>query len=325
MDYLPEAFRLDGGHVLTHRTAGLFQGWLPIEPPVTLKPEEGNLTWLGAPLPRFWWDRIRAFFAWTQDTYSGESQIRLFYRDDIKLWYVMAFPQEISHGLSTHEIEHDPEKEKYMSAILSAGFSPMGTVHHHCCAPAYQSGTDLNDEQKQFGIHITLGNINSSVWSYHWRVSFRGVMYTQAQPLTALIPDVDLSKPDEGVRKRCPKLWKAQLKEAPPPPVYKGTTYHYGDNLAGWEWSSQQSSDYGGRNLTGPTSPVYTDHQKWQWKPEKKDKKKKRGPSPPNYWTGMATRANALSDIMDAQIATMNHLFPGESKETIRLDLISLL
>lgn len=72
--------------------------------------------------------------------------------------------------MTTKELPDDPSYESQVNEQMAGGFIKFGTVHHHCSAGAFQSGTDSADE-KEMGVHITVGNIGSERHSIHARVS----------------------------------------------------------------------------------------------------------------------------------------------------------
>lgn len=48
------------------------------------------------------------------------------------------------------------------------------TVHHHCSASAFQSGTDEDNERNQDGLHITVGHMGSERHDLHARFYLDG-------------------------------------------------------------------------------------------------------------------------------------------------------
>ena len=167
-------------HLLSEGTGGLFAGWLPILVEEATPQHLANLQWTGERMPLSLWKMVKGFFKWTQDTYGCEAQVRLFYHPEpmgLPRWLAVPYPQTIRSGLSTHELDHHEEFTALQDAILGQGYQPNGSVHHHCTASAFQSGTDFRDEEFQIGIHITLGHLNCVVLSEDTRAVFRGVMY----------------------------------------------------------------------------------------------------------------------------------------------------
>ncbi|MCR6656606.1 MAG: hypothetical protein NVV63_12530 [Opitutus sp.] len=142
-------------------------GYRPIEPPMPVLDKVPLALWSGAPIPVSLWREVLAFFKWSYDTTKSETQVRLFYHFHRGEWRAHAFPQEKNSGMTTKELPDHPNMAADMKAILDDGFTVWGTVHHHCAAQAFQSGTDLSDEQGQAGIHITVGNMDKPEHSIH--------------------------------------------------------------------------------------------------------------------------------------------------------------
>lgn len=195
------------------------------------------------------WDEILAFFKWSYAKTHGESQVRLFVNPAQGIWRAWAFPQEASSGLSTHELPDNPET-KAQRAQFGDDWILYGTVHHHCSAGAFQSGTDQSNECDQEGLHITIGDIDKDVHTLDCRFYYQGCKF---QPDMQAFWDVGVAVKDKaneladffGIEidfnkvaeaqmkqtcdkdKKFPEQWAANLIEKPP--------VNYGSwNGAGW-------------------------------------------------------------------------------------------
>lgn len=126
--------------------------------------------WEGPKIPPEEWHKMLAFFQWSYDTTHSETQVRLYVNHRLNTWSVWAYPQEARTGMSAKELE---EHRDFQSQRLQ--FNPddkwlyFGTVHHHCNAGAFQSGTDERDERDKDGLHITVGNMGSERYTMHER------------------------------------------------------------------------------------------------------------------------------------------------------------
>jgi hypothetical protein len=129
-----------------------------------------NYEWTGPKISREVWNEILSFFKWTYDETKSESQVRLFVNHVTKEWKAWAFPQSLSTGMTTREIDNDETKEQRKQFSDADGWFYYGTVHHHCSSAAFQSGTDSANEEDQDGIHITVGKINSEQYDIDARV-----------------------------------------------------------------------------------------------------------------------------------------------------------
>lgn len=137
-----------------------------VVPSVTTMPKS---KWTGGKIPVALWRQILAFFKWSYDTTHSETQVRLFYNFDTGEWRAHAFPQEKNSGMTTRELPDHPNRA--VDEQLFIGFEPWGTVHHHCGACAFQSGTDKDNEESQAGLHVTVGLMDRKEHDLHTRVT----------------------------------------------------------------------------------------------------------------------------------------------------------
>ena len=129
-----------------------------------------EMRWTGARIPVSVWKEVVAFFQWSYAETKSETQVRLLFNPAAGVWKAHAFPQKYGTGMTTKELPDDPSYESQVNGQMAGGFIKFGTIHHHCSAGAFQSGTDSADE-KEMGVHITVGNIGSERHSLHARVS----------------------------------------------------------------------------------------------------------------------------------------------------------
>lgn len=142
-----------------------------------IKETSASFNYIGPKFSEEMWDEILAFFKWSYAKTRGETQVRLFVHPQ-QGWKAWAFPQEASSGLSTTELPDNP-MTKEQNAVLQADpeWQLYGTVHHHCSAGAFQSGTDKDNERMQEGIHITVGHIDKDVHSIDARFYYKGCKF----------------------------------------------------------------------------------------------------------------------------------------------------
>lgn len=210
--------------------SGIYTGLLPAEL-VETTPE---IHFNGRPMPLVKWAQLVSFFLWSYETYRGESQARLHYRESDGEWMIVVLPQIRSRGLSTKEDQDHPDRDLELHRALGMGFLPIGTAHHHCSAGAFQSGTDENNEHGQPGLHITLGHLDrEDALELHARVVYRKVQYPAV--LAEWLGDVT------GLTSLCwdtpfPEEWKARIVEPPPPPPVEVSSY------GSWPWLRERGS-----------------------------------------------------------------------------------
>lgn len=206
-------FKRVGDKILTVQTTGLFSGYIPIEVPI-VQSNELVLNYSGGKIDSNVWSQIKSFLQWTYTNSGGEGQIRLFYNPITCTWKAHPFEQFVSKGLSTDEKKDSDLSKKVVELMLSQGYINNGTVHHHCSISAFQSGTDLADEIRQNGLHITLGYMDKDVYGYHSRATLRGICYSIID--SEWIDELDLSNIGDS---SFPPEWKNYVVEKPVVPV----------------------------------------------------------------------------------------------------------
>jgi hypothetical protein len=127
------------------------------------------MAWNGGRIKMSLWQTIIAFF---QKHKSDEVQVRLYYNDATKEWRAHAFPQRYPSGMTTRELPDHPNFNEDM-ALFPDPWQRMGSVHHHCSATAFQSGTDHTDEAGVVGLHLTVGHLGKETHDLHSRVCIR--------------------------------------------------------------------------------------------------------------------------------------------------------
>lgn len=130
------------------------------------------INWRGSKLPHHWWQKMLAFFRWTYERPGGkdEALVYLYYNETSKDWLIWAPPQK-GLGMTVKAL---PEHENMKQEEEFKGFMRVGTAHHHCNMKAFASGTDIQDEEKFNGLHITVGELESAKLDLHARSIFNG-------------------------------------------------------------------------------------------------------------------------------------------------------
>lgn len=128
---------------------------------------KADFEYTGPQFTRDQWNEMLAFFKWTYDTEKSEAQVRLFVHPT-RGWKIWAFPQSGGTGMTTKEVANeDATKQR---AEIGEGYEAFGTIHHHCAAQAFQSGTDTHDETTVDGLHITIGKLDEKMHDLHARL-----------------------------------------------------------------------------------------------------------------------------------------------------------
>jgi len=145
-----------------------------------LKSGKGMLDYTGPKFSAQMWHQVLSFFRWTHKEMDSESQVRLYVNIKLARWGAWAFPQEARTGMSAREIATPETPEQAVARFASWGSEPSGdwlyfcTVHHHCSASAFQSGTDEANERNQDGLHLTVGRMDAERHELHARFYLNG-------------------------------------------------------------------------------------------------------------------------------------------------------
>lgn len=193
---------------------------------------ESEVKYIGPKIPPHVWHQVLSFFKWTYDTTKSESQVRLFHDPVDNTWIAWAFPQEAKTGMTAREIPGDGHDKQRSELPHSGELTLFGTVHHHCDAGAFQSGTDENNEKNQAGLHITVGKMDEAKHDLHVRFYLGGVKYEPdmsefwdvGEQVASLIPKA--MHEQVARHQMCipssvefPEQWKANLIEIKSTPV----------------------------------------------------------------------------------------------------------
>jgi len=118
-----------------------------------IKSGKGQIDYTGPKFSAQMWHEVLSFFRWTHKEMDSESQVRLYVNTRLNRWGAWAFPQEARTGMSAREIATPETPEQAMARFASWDSEPssdwlyFATVHHHCGASAFQSGTDEANER----------------------------------------------------------------------------------------------------------------------------------------------------------------------------------
>jgi len=145
-----------------------------------IKSGKGQLDYTGPKFDPAMWHQVLSFFRWTDKEMASESQVRLYVNTKLGRWGAWAFPQEAGTGMSAREIVAQETAEQAVARFASWDSVPSGdwlyfcTVHHHCGASAFQSGTDEENERNQDGLHLTVGRMDAERHDLHARFYLGG-------------------------------------------------------------------------------------------------------------------------------------------------------
>jgi hypothetical protein len=155
-------------------------GLLTCEVKYEVKGGKGRLVYAGPKFDTHMWHQVLSFFRWTYQEMDSESQVRLYVNTKLGRWGAWAFPQEARTGMNAREIAVKETPDQAIARFASWDSAPsddwvyFSTVHHHCSASAFQSGTDESNEQNQDGLHITMGKMGNDRHDLHARFYLAG-------------------------------------------------------------------------------------------------------------------------------------------------------
>lgn len=126
------------------------------------------------------WMQLIAFLLWTQEKYAQEGLIHGYYKDKPEKGeehWIIEPPLQEPNGMTVKQIsvgEEGEDNRKRFNELEKMGYILRFTAHHHCNTGAFQSGTDREDEHsKPTGFHVTIGELNKPILSFHSRVVVR--------------------------------------------------------------------------------------------------------------------------------------------------------
>lgn len=107
---------------------------------------------------------ILSFFKEVYKLYKSEAIVLLFYNKNKKSYKIFAPSQEVSRA----SLSYDSTKT-IKDHIL------IGSIHSHGSMSAFHSGTDVGDEAKFDGIHLTIGKVNETFFDVCGSIAVNGM------------------------------------------------------------------------------------------------------------------------------------------------------
>lgn len=103
--------------------------------------------------------RAWRFFANVYKKYRSESAVLLLYDKTQKKYELWTPKQDVSGGSVDYVIKNIRDE-------VPDNWQIVGTIHSHCDFEAFHSGVDVDDEKDMDGLHITIGHVNGSDFSF---------------------------------------------------------------------------------------------------------------------------------------------------------------
>jgi hypothetical protein len=155
-------FITDGKEFYISFTSPLVSGFMPVPIP------KGDpiLRWYGPKIDLVdqWYPALK-FMA---DHPDHEVILRLFMTKERDRILIYPLTQIYGTGMSVKEEITKEERE----AWSQGGLIEAGTMHSHCNAAAFQSGTDRDDEASRDGLHVTIGKLKTDAYDIHTRMNW---------------------------------------------------------------------------------------------------------------------------------------------------------
>lgn len=255
----PQKLVIHGTKVLRATDNPLFSGWEEVPDFVVVNTEPGY-KWKGNKIPYQIWAQVVGFMRWSQQKFKAEAMVSFFYNTATGEWAVWPFPQE-PMGMTVRYLENHPMYAEDRKQF-GKDWIQFGSLHHHCTAAAFASGTDKDDEKDRDGIHITLGKLDENVLDVHCRQTFDGVVTTTKLLDWIEIPDYLAGAPVHlvhqfadfalrAIREHAfPEIWKERIMERVYPSHHHG--HHQQPNFQGDRRQAKQPTQGTVLTRTGP-------------------------------------------------------------------------
>ena len=154
-----------GNGVFFHKT-GIVKGFVPVKGVAfldDLKPSPPVCTL--PPIPASEVLRIQTFFSKVVEEHRAEAIVLLYFNEHEGQYKIHAPEQFVSHG----SVKYDRRP------LDIPGYVRVGTIHSHCDFQAFNSGTDVHDEEDFDGLHCTFGHNDKPNFSIFASVAMNGV------------------------------------------------------------------------------------------------------------------------------------------------------
>jgi hypothetical protein len=191
--------------------------------------EDPIAKWNGGTISADVLHQCAAFSLFCGELFGGEVQGRLYYCRATGEWATSVVEQFVSTTLESKETGREGNIE-YALTKLPKGkrWNQMGTWHSHAMVcSAHQSPTDLKDEIKQNGVHITFGILKDEEYDVHTRITHNGINYDLGNGIEHGVFAEDYKPLRADHKSEFPDWWCEQLVERPVrvrPVAKKGST-----------------------------------------------------------------------------------------------------
>lgn len=152
-----------GKKIYLKKTVGLIESVTPLKEISFLNEMECYAKLNARKIPFSVFSRVLNFFKKVYIEHFSEAAILLYYNPDKKRYKICIPKQEVGAASVDYKVEKS-----------FPGYVLMSSIHSHANFGAFHSGTDKNDEKDFDGLHITIGNVNSTDFSLAASVVING-------------------------------------------------------------------------------------------------------------------------------------------------------
>lgn len=205
-----------------------------------------RIRWHGGRIGPDVWVMVSGFLNWSQRETKSEALVYLAYSEEKAQWLPWVPAQRGYSGMTVSPLPDHELTARARASLPPHNGGVIVTVHHHCTASAFQSGTDERDELGKTGLHITLGHMSAARHDLHARAVFEQTqteavlsdwfaMTDELERAAEVAPDLREQLVSSWLtlpiaQEMFPEWWKAQILRPEPPKVreYTGYTNIYG-------------------------------------------------------------------------------------------------
>jgi hypothetical protein len=174
LDQLPSGknfYMVTGNGTFMHKDSGNIQAIVPVSGVGGLGFLEASCRLRMAKISALTAARALTFFRKVFASYRSEAEVMLLYNDKERQYDLYCPEQRVTGGHVDYKLGDDYQK---FLQTLGKDWKSVGTIHSHCDFSAFHSGTDVDDEANQDGIHITFGHVVSKGFSCASSVAING-------------------------------------------------------------------------------------------------------------------------------------------------------
>lgn len=222
---------------LIHTQSPLIEGWEVCQDLKTLmaftknspSQQKEEMKWVGPKIPANIWENV---FGTMAKFPNMEIHLNIYHKITTGEWAIKC-PKQRGSGASVSSEDNLDGMPK--------GFHMIGTIHSHPNMSAFWSGTDMNDQQRKYGLHFVFGLTNGLPTSYKCSIFTPRTHFDQEWK--DVCEEVDFAKTYEPVNEWVETIKKQELKPTWSHHTnYGHTTYSFGGEFDWGEFGGSVDS-----------------------------------------------------------------------------------